>query len=38
MMKEFNCEQMRVSGFNSNYEFVLEAGAPACRQAGKQKP
>jgi len=28
---------MRVSWFNSHYEFVLEAGAPACpayRQAG----
>jgi len=26
-----------VSGSNGHYEFVLSAGAPACRQAGKQK-
>jgi len=33
-----NCVQMRVSGCNGNNEFALGAGAPACRQAGKQKP
>jgi len=33
----FNCGQMSVSGCNNHYKFVLSAGAPACRQAGKQK-
>jgi hypothetical protein len=28
---------MRVSGCKNYYKFVLSAGAPACRQAGKQK-
>jgi len=37
MVQEFYCVQMRVSGCNGHYEFVLGAGAPACRQAGKQK-
>jgi len=36
-VQDFNCLQMRVSGCNGQYEFVLGAGAPACRQAGKQK-
>jgi len=27
--KEFNCVQMRVSGCNGHYEFVLGAGAKA---------
>jgi len=26
-VQEFNCEQMRVSGCNGYYEFVLRAGA-----------
>jgi hypothetical protein len=29
MVQDFNCEQMRVSGCNSHYEFVLGAGAKA---------
>ena len=29
MVQEFYCGQMRVSGFNFNYEFVLEAGTKA---------
>jgi hypothetical protein len=37
MVQGFNCGQMRESGCNGHYEFVLGAGAPACRQAGKQK-
>jgi hypothetical protein len=37
MMQEFDSVQMSVSGCNGYYEFVLGAGAPACRQAGKQK-
>jgi hypothetical protein len=36
-VQDFNCGQMRVSGCNGHYKFVLGAGAPACRQAGKQK-
>jgi hypothetical protein len=39
-VQDLNCWQMRVSGCNGHYEFVLGAGAPACpayRQAGKQK-
>jgi hypothetical protein len=36
-VQDLNCVQMRVSGRNSYYEIVLGAGAPACRQAGKQK-
>ena len=36
-VQHFDCEQMRVSWCNGHYEFVLGAGAPACRQAGKQK-
>jgi hypothetical protein len=36
-VQDLNCEQMSVSGCRSHYEFVLSAGAPACRQAGKQK-
>jgi hypothetical protein len=37
MVQDLNCVQMRESGCNGHYEFVLGAGAPACRQAGKQK-
>ena len=37
-VQDFNCVQMRVSWCNGYYESVLGAGAPACRQAGKQKP
>ena len=37
-VQDLNCGQMRVSGCNGHYEFVLGAGAPACQQAGKQKP
>jgi len=37
MVQVLNGGQMRVSGCNGHYEFVLGAGAPACRQAGKQK-
>jgi len=29
MVQDSNCGQMRVSGFSSHYEFVLEAGAKA---------
>jgi hypothetical protein len=29
MVQEFDCGQMRESGFSSNYEFVLVAGAKA---------
>jgi hypothetical protein len=29
MVQDFNCEQMRVSGCNGRYEFVLGAGAKA---------
>jgi hypothetical protein len=29
MVQNFNCGQMRVSGFSSHYEFVLVAGAKA---------
>ena len=29
MVQDFNCVQMRVSGFNSNNEIVLHAGAKA---------
>jgi len=36
-VQECNCVQMHVSGGNNHYKFVLSAGAPACRQAGKQK-
>jgi len=36
-VQDFNCGQMRVSGYNNHYKFFLRAGAPACRQAGKQK-
>jgi hypothetical protein len=36
-MQNFNWEQVRVSGCNGYYKFVLSAGAPACQQAGKQK-
>jgi hypothetical protein len=37
-VRDLNCVQMSVSGCNNHYKFVLGAGAPACRQAGKQKP
>jgi hypothetical protein len=38
-VQDLNCGQMRVSGCNKHYEFVLSAGAlPDCRrQAGKAK-
>jgi len=36
-VQDLNCGQMRVSGCNNHYKLVLSAGAPACRQAGKQK-
>jgi len=29
MVQDFDCGQMRVSGFSSHYEFVLVAGAKA---------
>jgi hypothetical protein len=29
MVQDFNCGQMRVSGCNDHYEFVLGAGAKA---------
>ena len=29
MVQDFDCVQMRVSGFNFHYEFVLAAGAKA---------
>jgi hypothetical protein len=29
MVQEFDCGQMRESGFSSNYEFVLGAGTKA---------
>jgi hypothetical protein len=29
MVQDFDCGQMRVSGFNYHYEFVLVAGAKA---------
>jgi len=35
-VQDINCEQMRVSGCNGYYKFVLSAGAPACRQAGRK--
>jgi hypothetical protein len=37
MLQDFNCVQVRVSGYDGYYRFVLGAGAPACpayRQAG----
>ena len=37
-VQDLNCGQMCVSGCMNHYKFVLGAGAPACRQAGKQKP
>ncbi|MCU0471911.1 MAG: hypothetical protein MUC93_00925 [Bacteroidales bacterium] len=36
-VQDFNCGQMRISWCNGHYEFIKGAGAPACRQAGKQK-
>jgi hypothetical protein len=36
-VQDLNCVLMRVSGCKNYYKFVLSAGAPACRQAGKQK-
>jgi hypothetical protein len=36
-VQKFICGQLRVSGCKNHYKFVLSAGAPACRQAGKQK-
>jgi hypothetical protein len=40
MAQELNCVQMRVSGFNAHYEFVLGAGAkarPYDRTVGRAK-